>query len=381
MIYFERKIEPLIKSNLFKKSILILYGARQVGKTTLVKKILQDYDSIPSRYLNCDEADIQKLFLEADTSVALKHIIGGAKLVVIDEAQRVRNIGLKLKLLIDNFPETQILATGSSSFELANDVSEPLTGRSIEFWLYPLAVSEIYKAGDGLAFNRDLENLLIYGSYPNVVLSLGLDEKKIEIGKISNNYLYKDLLKFQDLKGSEVIRKLLEGLALQMGNEVSYVELGRLVGVSKQTAETYVDILEKAYIVFKLRPFSRNLRKELGKLRKIYFYDLGVRNVLINNYNPLSLRSDVGQLWENFVISEKKKRDNFTGNRQLLYFWRTYEKQEIDLVEESSGVLKAHEVKWLKGRTHPPKAWREAYSNSTWQTVTKNNFFEWQNRQ
>lgn len=376
MTYFDRKIEPLIKANLFKKSIIVVYGARQVGKTTLVQKILKEQNGVSTRYLNCDEADIQRMLLDAGTSTALKQVVGDAKLVVIDEAQRIRNIGIKLKLLIDNFPDTQIIATGSSSFELSNDVKEPLTGRSTEFWLHPLCISEMYKKIDYLLFNRELENLLIFGSYPGVVTAQSLEEKKIALSKISNNYLYKDLLKFQNLKSSEVVRRLLEALALQIGNEVSYTELGQLIGVSKQTAQSYVDILEKAFIIFKLGPFSRNLRKELGKLRKIYFYDLGVRNSLINNYNSLTLRNDIGALWENFVIAEKKKQENFIGNRLSLYFWRTWDKQEIDLIEEKKGKLIACEVKWSKPKARPPKVWSQAYPDSLWHTITKDNFFE-----
>lgn len=373
-MYIKRTIEPLIKANLFKKSVIVVYGPRQTGKTTLVRKILKDQAGVTSKYLNCDEADIQKILSEAGTSTHLKQIIGEAKLAVIDEAQRVRNIGIKLKLLIDNFPDTQIIATGSSSFELTNEVNEPLTGRSLEFWLHPLSTMEMYHKGDDLLFQRELETLLIFGSYPAVVTALGLEEKKIAVSKISNNYLYKDLLKFQDLKSSEVVRKLLEALALQIGNEVSYTELGQLIGVSKQTVQSYIDILEKAFIVFKLGPFSRNLRNELRKLRKIYFYDLGIRNSLINNHNPLSLRNDIGALWENFVIAERKKQENFTSNRLSFYFWRTWDKQEIDLIEEKGGKLLAYEIKWSKARAKPPKAWAQTYLDSTFHTITKDNY-------
>lgn len=374
MTYFDRKIEPLIKANLFKQSVIVIYGARQVGKTTLAQKILKEEKGISTRYLNCDEADIQKMLSEAGTSTALKQIIGDARLVIIDEAQRIRNIGIKLKLLIDNFPDTQIIATGSSSFELSNDVKEPLTGRSTEFLLHPLSISEMYKKKDYLLFNRELESLLIFGSYPGVVKAQSFEEKKIALSKISNNYLYKDLLKFQNLKSSEAVRRLLEALALQIGAEVSYTELGQLIGVSKQTAEGYVDILEKAFVIFKLGPFSRNLRKELGKLRKIYFYDLGIRNSLINNYNSLTLRNDIGALWENFVIAEKKKQENFIGNRLSLYFWRTWDKQEIDLIEEKDGKLLAREIKWSKPKVRPPKAWSQAYPESSWHSITRDNF-------
>lgn len=375
-MYIKRTIEQKILTNLFKKSVIVIYGPRQTGKTTLVQRILEGQTGVASKYLNCDETDIQKILSEAGTSTQLKQIIGEAKLVVVDEAQRVRNIGIKLKLLIDNFPDTQIIATGSSSFELANEINEPLTGRSLEFWLHPLSTSEIYKKGDNLLFQRELDALLVFGSYPAVVTAPGLDEKKIAVSQISNNYLYKDLLKFQNLKSSEVVRKLLEALALQIGNEVSYTELGQLIGVSKQTVQSYVDILEKAFIVFKLGPFSRNLRKELRKLRKIYFYDLGIRNCLINNHNPLSLRNDIGALWENFVVAERKKQENFIGNRLSLYFWRTWDKQEIDLIEEKGGNLLAYEIKWNKGRRKPPKAWAQTYPDSAFHIITKDNYFE-----
>lgn len=337
-----------------------------MGKTTLVNRIIKFNPKISSRYFNCDEGDVQKLFSEAETSVALKRIVGNSQLVVLDEAQKIRNIGPKLKLLIDSYPSQQIIATGSSSFDLANEVVEPLTGRSREFWLYPLSVREIFSQKDELTFNRERENLFIYGSYPRVFRGITIEEKRLQLQKITSNYLYKDILKFQ---------KLLEALALQVGSEVSYTELSQLLGISKQTAAVYVDILEKAFIVFKVRPFSRNLRKELGKLRKIYFYDLGVRNALINNFNPLSIRGDIGALWENFVAAERKKMSNFVGNITPLYFWRTYDGQEVDLVEEKEGKLFGYEIKWAKARKKAPKAWRETYPQASWEVMTKDRFF------
>jgi|SRR3989338_2476334 len=374
-MYIKRQIEPLIIKNLFKGDIVIIYGARQTGKTTLVKRILKFNPKISSCYFNCDEGDVQKLFSEAETSVALKRIVGNSRLAVLDEAQKIRNIGVKLKLLIDSYPGQQIIATGSSSFDLANEVVEPLTGRSREFWLYPLSVREIFSKKDELGFGRERENLLVYGSYPRVFRGLTIEEKRLQLQKITSNYLYKDILKFQSLKNSETVRKLLEALALQAGSEVSYTELGQLLGISKQTAAAYIDILEKAFIIFKVRPFSRNLRKELGKLRKIYFYDLGVRNALINNFNPLSIRGDIGALWENFVAAERKKRSNFVGNITPLYFWRTYDGQEVDLVEEKEGKLFGYEIKWAKARKKAPKAWRETYSQASWEVITKDRFF------
>lgn len=372
-MYIKRTIEDNVKSHLFQKKAIVIYGARQVGKTTMVRKILSD-SALQVKYINCDEADQRRLFLEAETSSALKQILGDSKLVVIDEAQRITNIGLKLKLIVDTFPNVQIVATGSSAFELSAEISEPMTGRVFEFWLYPFSISEMKNIWSNMEFNRQLEPLLIYGSYPDVVEASSLEDKKTAVNIITNNYLYKDILKFQNLKNSEIVRKLLEALALQVGNEVSYTELGKLLSIHRETVANYIRILEQAFIIFRLRPFSRNLRKELGKLQKIYFYDLGVRNSLINNHNSLTLRNDTGALWENFIVSEKKKQDNFIGDPKSYYFWRTWDQQEIDLVEDKGGRLRGLEMKWSKGRKKAPKAWQEAYPDSTWEIITRDNF-------
>ena len=373
-MYINRQIEPLVQKNLFKGDIIVIYGARRVGKTTLVENIIKSSPDLNPKYLNCDEGDIQRMISEADTSSSLKNIFGDSKLVVFDEAQRIRNIGLKLKLLVDNFPETQIIATGSSSFDLANEVKEPLTGRSREFWLYQLSSKEMFSADNYLGFNREIENLLIYGSYPAVFSSHSHEEKKIQLGKIASNYLYKDILKFQNLKDSEIARKILEALALQLGQEVSYNELSSLIGISKQTVENYIELFEKAFIVFKVTPYSRNLRKEIGKLRKIYFFDLGIRNYLIDSLKPLSIRNDVGPLWENFVVAEKKKESNFIGNTNKLYFWRTYDGQELDLLVEKDGKIDGFEIKWSKDKFRVPKAFGETYPNVKVSLVNKENY-------
>ena len=318
-IRFNRLVEASIKENLFKGKTIILYGARQVGKTTLVKKLLNELKDTSSLYINADEGDYRHLLNEAETSTALRQIVGDASLVVIDEAQRVKDIGLKLKLLVDNFPDQQIIATGSSSFELSSQIIEPLTGRALEFWLYPLSVGELLMQFDKVTANRMLESLLIYGCYPGVVNAPSINDKKFLVNEITSNYLYKDLLKFNNLKSPDMVVKLLSAIALQIGNEVSFNELGQLLGINKKTVESYVELLEKAFIIFRLGPFSRNQRKELGKLRKIYFYDVGVRNSLINNQNTLDLRDDVGKLWENFIVSEWKKKDVSMANKKPLY--------------------------------------------------------------
>ena len=373
-MYIQRLIETEVKASLYKGKIIIIYGARQVGKTTLVKKILSDLPGTESLYLNCDEGDIQKLFRDSITSTALKQIIGDKKLVVIDEAQRIKDIGVKLKLLVDNFPNQQVIATGSSSFELANEVIEPLTGRNIQFALYPLSLPELAGIWDNLEINRQLETFLVYGSYP-AVIEKSLEEKRSIILQISQDYLYKDILKFDNIKSSEIIVKLLQALALQIGSEVSYNELANLIGVNKQTIANYISLLEKAFIIFRLSPYSGNMRKAIGKLRKIYFFDLGIRNAIINNQNPLSIRDDIGKLWENFIISEKYKQQLGLGFKTNYYFWRTYDKQEVDLVEDIGGKLYGWEIKWSAKSKKPPKAWTK-YKNSTWQIINKENYLD-----
>jgi len=374
-MYIPRTIETKIKEWLFKGKIIIIYGARQTGKSTLVKKILEEYPK-ENKYLNGDETNTKKLFEQAGDASVLAKIIGKPKIVVIDEAQKIENIGLKLKILIDNFPDQQIIATGSSSFDLANKIAEPLTGRSIQFWLSPLSLKEISGIWDRTEIDSQLENLLIYGAYPAVVAASSLEEKTVILKQLVSDYLYKDVLSFDRVRKSETIKRFTEALALQTGNEVSYNELANLLQIGKQTAMSYLDILEQGFILFRLTSFSRNLRQEISRSRKIYFFDTGVRNVLINNLNPLSLRNDIGSLWENFIISEYKKNQYWVANATPLYFWRTYQQQEIDLVMEDKGNFSAVEIKWGKKHDLPPKIWRESYPNSTWENVTRDNYLD-----
>jgi len=302
-------------------------------------------------------------------------MMGDNKLVIIDEAQRVRNIGLKLKLLIDNYPEIQLLVTGSSSLDLSNEVSEPLTGRCDEFWLFPLSTKEVWQKSDKISRDRDLEKWLVYGSYPGVWSLDSNEEKSIKIKQLASNYLYKDVLKFNEVKNSETILKLLQALALQIGSEVSFNELATTIGVSKQTIASYVDLLEKVFVVFSLKPYSGNLRQALNKKRKIYFLDVGIRNAIINNQNPLAIRDDVGKLWENFIIAEKYKSQLGLGYKTNLYFWRTYEGQEIDLVEDKGGELKGFEIKLKSKSRKQPKDWG-LYKNSSWRVIDRENYLE-----
>lgn len=367
-----REIKKDLQASLFKEKIIILYGARQVGKTTLVQSILKEYSG-KSIYLNCDEIDVRRALTDK-TSTELKSFIEDNQLVVIDEAQRVKNIGLTLKLLIDNFPQIQVIATGSSAFELSGKIKEPLTGRKEEFFLFPFSVAELSQIKSHLELGRSLENLLIFGSYPRVFFP-GEGREKI-IRELATSYSYKDVLVYQDIRNPELLEKLLQALALQIGHEVSYVELAQLLGVNKITIESYVRILEQAYIIFRLAPFSRNIRNELKRKRKIYFYDLGLRNALINNFNSLSLRQDVGALWENFLVLERLKKNNNLGIVNNIYFWRTTDGKEIDYLEEANGVLSGYEFKWRKGSFKAPKEFLETYKNSSVNLINKDNFLE-----
>lgn len=373
-MYIQRRLEDTIKKALFKGKIIIVYGARQVGKTTLVKRIVENLGE-PYQYLNCDEMDILSALQNANTSEALKQVIGSHKLVIIDEAQRVKNIGLKLKLIVDNFPQIQVIATGSSSFDLANEVNEPLTGRNFEFWLFPLTVGELFSKDQKIEAQRKLESLLVFGSYPDVYQLESREQKSERIKYLASNYLYKDILKFNNIKNSEVVLKLLQALALQIGSEVSFNELANMVGVSKKTVADYIELLEKSFIIFRLSPYSGNLRKAIGKLRKIYFLDLGIRNAIINNQNPIQIRDDVGKLWENFVISERYKQQLGLGSKTNFYFWRTYDKQEVDLVEEVGGKLLGWEIKWGQKSSKAPRAWT-GYGNSSWQIINRENYLD-----
>lgn len=374
-MYIPRTIERPIKEWLFKGKIIVIYGARQTGKSTLVKKILENYGG-ENRLLNADEAATKRLFEQAEDSSVLAEIIGGQKITVIDEAQKIENIGLKLKILNDNYPDKQIIATGSSSFDLANKVTEPLTGRSVQFWLNPLSLRELAGVFEKTEIDAQLENLLVYGTYPAVISASSLEDKIVILKQLVTDYLYKDILSFDRIRKSETVKRFTEAVSLQTGSEVSYNELASLLSIGKQTAMSYLDILEQGFILFRLTSYSRNLRQEINRSRKIYFYDTGVRNVLINNLNPLSLRNDTGSLWENFVVSEYKKSQYWMTTTNPLYFWRTYQQQEIDLVTDQGGQLSAVEIKWKKKPGKPPKTWLEAYPRSSWDSITRDNYLD-----
>jgi predicted AAA+ superfamily ATPase len=337
----DRFLTSKIESRLFKGKAIVLMGPRQVGKTTLLKNLFNgNKDTL---WLNGDEPDVQSLFTEI-TSSRIKAILGNKRILIIDEAQRINHIGLKLKIIFDSLPDVQIIATGSSSFELANSVNEPLTGRKWEYKMFPLSFGEMVEYHGLLEEKRLLKHRLVYGYYPDVINNYG---QEIEVLKqLSESYLYKDVLSWELIHKPEKLIRLLQALALQLGSQVSYNELGQLAGLDSKTVEKYLNVLEQAYVIFRLTSFSRNLRNELKNSRKIYFYDNGIRNALLANFNLFETRTDIGALWENFLVSERIKKLNYSGEWVNSWFWRTKEQKEIDYIEESNGKITAFEFKW-----------------------------------
>ena len=368
-----RILYQTILDQCFKAKVIMLIGVRQVGKTTLLKK-LQKEMNVPSIWLNADEADILQEIAQATTSTQLLQLFGkDNKLVIIDEAQQIPNIGKKLKLFYDNYPEIQVIATGSSAFELQNETNEPLTGRKREFFLYPLSFAELVGQTSLLEEKRLLHTRLIYGSYPEVINHPGKEKEVLR--EIATSYLYKDILQIDGIRKTSVIEKLLQALAFQIGSEVNYHELAQLVGnINTVTVEKYLDLLEKAFVIYKLPALSRNLRNELKKGKKYYFYDNGIRNVLISNYNSIALRQDVGALWENYILAERLKHNQYAQYYSNQYFWRTHDQAEIDYIEETGGILHAVEIKWKAQKVSFPNSFLQAYPNNTTQIISTDNY-------
>ena len=372
----ERDLKAVLESKIGKGKVLLLIGPRQVGKTTLLKNILTSISSEKKvQFWNCDESDVRQFLSEAN-SAKLKSFVGNSDFIVIDEAQRVKDIGLTIKLLHDSFPNVQLAVTGSSSLDLSNSINEPLTGRKFEYNLFPFSTNELVNHTSMLEEMRLLKNRLVYGFYPDVVNNPG-EEKEI-LTNIVNSYLYKDVFEFQDIRKSSVIEKLVQALALQVGSEVSFNELGNLLGIDTVTVQRYVDLLEKAYVIFHIRSFSRNVRNELKKSIKIYFYDNGVRNSVISNFSPIELRSDIGALWENFLISERIKNNAYHNKHAKYYFWRTTQKQEIDFIEEVDQNLFAYEFKYnpKKANSKCPLTFSNNYPNVPFDVITSENYMD-----
>lgn len=369
-IMINRLLQSSLEKRLFKGKAILLFGARQTGKSTLAEVLLSGLNE-EWLTLNGDDADVREI-LSDTTATKLKVIIGNKKIALIDEAQRIKNIGLTLKLITDQIKNVQVIATGSSSFELSSQVNEPLTGRKYEFMLFPLSFEEMVMHHGLLEEKRLIEHRMIYGYYPEIVTNPGEEKERLKL--LASSYLYKDLLMLEQIKKPALLEKLLNALALQVGNEVNYTEIGQLIGSDRKTVEKYIDLLEKAFVIFQLPAFSGNVRNEIKKGKKVYFYDCGIRNAVINNFAPLSTRTDVGALWENFIIVERMKHLKYAENEARHYFWRTTQQQEIDLIEEVDSKLTAFEFKWNKNtKAKIPQTFTGNYPKSETLVVSPDN--------
>ena len=365
----ESAIEPLIGT---KKAIIVM-GARQVGKSTLLTAMLAGRNDI--MWLNGDDPDVQSLFSEM-TSTRIRTILASSRILVVDEAQRIPDIGLRLKLITDQVTDVQVIATGSSSFNLGKKVNEPLTGRKREFRLFPITFGEMVAHTNLLEELRLLPHRMLFGYYPEVVCTPG--EERTVLKELADSYLYRDILSLDGINKPDKLVKLLQALAFQIGSQVSYNEIGQLVGLDSKTVERYIDILEKSYVVFRLGSFSRNLRNELKSSRKVYFWDMGIRNAIIGNFSHMESRTDAGALWENFVIAERMKRLSYQDSFAHSWFWRTQQQNEIDYIEEKDGQLAAYEFKWNEHKANAkcPTAFATAYPDTTYKVVTPRNVDE-----
>lgn len=370
----ERQLQSSLQNSLLPGKVIVLYGPRQVGKTTLAKQLLQTINR-RTRYINADEL-IYREALASQNRQTLDSVLADAEVLIIDEAQRVPDIGLNLKILIDNNPTVTILAAGSVSFDLANKINEPLTGRKLTFTLYPLSYPELGRALGGFEAQAALEQWLIWGGYPEIVTSSAHLRERL-LGELVGSYLFRDLLELEGVRRADKLVDLLRLLAFQIGREVSLSELATNLSINRQTVERYLDLLEKVFVIYRVGGFSRNLRKEITKNARYYFYDNGVRNSLIQNFNPLSLRNDVGELWENFLMIERQKAHDYAGRLVNRYFWRTYDQKEIDLIEEQGGQLLGFEFKWsgaIKKAT--AQEFLAAYPQAEIKTISQENFVD-----
>lgn len=366
----ERQIKPLLQRQWNSGKVLIVLGPRQVGKTTLLDQLCSNEGDF--LLLNGDDSVTQRM-LENIGEIQLKQLIGGHKTIFFDEAQRFTNIGLILKIIHDRIKGVRVVVSGSSALELSSNINEPLTGRKWEYQMYPISWRELSTHFGVLGAKQQFELRLIYGMYPDVINNLGNEAGVLR--QLASSYLYKDLLNYNGIRKPEILSKLLIALALQVGSEVSYNELANLLRIDRATVEQYIGLLEQAFVVFRLNPFSRNIRNELSSSRKIYFYDNGIRNALIGNFNALSLRNDVGALWENFVISERIKANHYQESNARSYFWRTHAQQEIDYIEEHGGQIYAYEIKWNpKARVKFPTAFVETYQPFERKIISPDNF-------
>ncbi len=363
-----------LRANLIPGKVLVLYGPRQVGKTTLARDLIE-VAPFRCKFVNADEL-IYREALSSQNRQKIGEVLGDAELLVIDEAQRIPEIGLNLKILIDSFPDARVIATGSASFDLANKISEPLTGRKLTFNLYPVSYRELKQDLGALETHSQLERWLVWGGYPAIITTEDLNHRQRLLGELVGSYLYRDILDMEGVRHSDKIVDLLRLLAFQIGQEVSIAELAANLALNHKTVERYLDLLEKVFVIFKVGGFSRNLRKEIVKNSRFYFFDIGVRNSLIQNFNDLSLRNDVGQLWENFLVVERRKVNQSVGRMVNSYFWRTYDQKEIDCIEEYGGKIYGYEFKWQNGemRHTTQKEFLNAYPGSELSIISRDNF-------
>ncbi len=368
--FYDDKISSLLQNG----KVLALYGPRRVGKTTLIKSFLENFSG-KFFFGNGDDSALREI-LESENINRITSAFKGYDLIVIDEAQRIINVGLGLKILVDNLPECKVIATGSSSFKLSGKIGEPLTGRQKTALLYPLSALELSEEFGRMAINENLENYLIYGSYPEVITAENTEDKKDYLVLLRNSYLFKDILELENIKNSSKLFDLLKLIAFQIGKEVSLNELSNSLEIAKQTVERYLDLLEKTFVIKRVRGFSGNLRKEVTKTSRYFFMDNGIRNAVINNFNNLSTRNDVGLLWENYLFVERIKKQSYKKIYSNNYFWRTYDKKEIDMVEERDGKLFGYEFKWGGKKKTSEKLWLETYGNADFELINKDNYLD-----
>jgi predicted AAA+ superfamily ATPase len=353
--------------------VIVVYGARRVGKTTLLRKFAEKLDSNTVLFVNGDDITASRM-LESRSIENLKDVIGGHQYLMVDEAQYVNSIGLNLKLIVDHIPGIKVIATGSSSFDLAQSIGEPLTGRRFVLKLFPLAQMEISQQEKRHETAANLETRLIYGSYPEVITQRDNKLREEYLRELVSSYLFKDIFALEGIRHADKLLRLLQLIAFQIGSEVSLSEIGRQLAMSKNTVERYLDLLEKAFVIFRLNGFSRNLRKEITKNSRYFFCDTGIRNAVVGMFNPLHLRDDIGRLWENYVISEVQKHREYYRMPSRHYFWRTYDRKEIDLIEDHHGRLSAYEIKWRQTHVPVPKDWQRHYPEADFNVIHKENY-------
>lgn len=372
----KRAIEAQVLKSLVPNKVVVLLGPRRVGKTVLIKQIIEQFDE-PYLLLNGEDGDTRKI-LEHRSKQSYVNLLGAKRTLIIDEAQKIPEVGSILKLMVDEIEGIRILVTGSSAFDINKYTGEPLTGRKKDFNLFALSEAELDQVENEIQKIANLKHRLVYGNYPELLQLADQSEKREYLQDLVNAYLLKDILEFENIRNSDKILNLLRLIAFQVGGEISYNEIGVQLSMSKNTVEKYLDLLSKVYVLHSVNAFSRNLRKEIAKGKKWYFYDNGLRNILIGNMNPIELRDDIGKLWENYIISERIKFQKY--NRMLVYnyFWRTYDQQEIDWIEDRGGMLHAYEFKWNPNKkAKEPIAWKKGYENTTFEVVNSENYLNW----